>query len=219
MKSSTRCVALAILALLVSAHIDPAVAQTARGGITGTVDARVTPRRTAVRYPTGTAAARAVQVLPAVVYLEGVASGDVTRSGGRVRIAQRDTAFAPSVLAVPPGTVVEFLNEDDFFHNVFSYSEAKRFDLGRLPRGQSSSVTLERAGVVRIYCEVHEFMRAAVVVVESQYHAIVDAEGRFTLNGVPAGRYTLVSWHPDRGRKEVAVAVAADAVTRVTVQY
>ena len=99
---------------------------------------RAPPRRRAQRYPTGRAqAARAVQELPAVVYLrDGPPVTGPPRSSAT--ISQQDTTFVPAVIAVPRGATVDFLNEDPFFHHVFSYSQAKRFDLGRYPQGSRS---------------------------------------------------------------------------------
>jgi len=70
----------------------------------------------------------------------------------------------PAAMVVPVGTTVRFPNQDTFFHNVFSYSGPARFDLGRYPRGESKDVRFDEAGIVKVYCEVHEFMRAVVVV-------------------------------------------------------
>jgi plastocyanin len=216
-KASPAGLALFVLAL---GSATPAAAQTGTGRIEGQVEAPSAVRRSADRYLTsGTVAARTVQPIPMAVYLQLQSSADVPRPGGPLRMAQRDTAFVPSLLVVPVGTVVEFPNEDHFFHNVFSYSESKRFDLGRYPRGESKSITLGKPGVVRIYCEVHEFMRAAVIVVDQPFHAIVDENGGFVLSAVPPGRHTVTVWHPDRGLKEVPVTVTANGVARVTVRY
>src|SRR5690606_234544 len=140
------------------------------GSIEGRVEAaKPRVRRVADRYAAGGGAVAKIQPLPAVVVLEGAeGAGAGTR---RHRLAQRDTAFVPGVLVVPPGATVEFPNEDPFFHNVFSYSSVNRFDLGRYPRGESKSVRFDRPGVVRIYCEVHESMRAVVIVTPSAHHA------------------------------------------------
>ena len=121
-------------------------------------------------------------------------------------MAQQDTAFVPGVLVVRSGTTVEFPNRDDFFHNVFSYSDAQRFDLGRYPEGESKSVTFRTPGVAKVYCEVHEFMRSAVIVVENDHHEIV-RDGTFILDDVPPGDHTLVVWHADRGEVVRTVTV------------
>ena len=186
------------------------------GSIEGTLTVkRPPPRRTASPYPArGAQAPRQVQVVPAVVYLKGAVPG-AAGGGEAASMAQRDTAFAPPVLVVKAGTSVGFPNADPFFHNVFSYSGPARFDLGRYPQGESKSVTFDEPGVVKIYCEVHDFMRAAVIVTDSGVHAVVSGDGRFSLSGLPAGTYTLVAWHPDVGQSETEVRVEEGRATRV----
>jgi plastocyanin len=156
-----------------------------------------------------------VQSVPAVAYLEGAVAGAPAVAARTATMAQRDTAFSPTALVIPVGGTVAFPNEDPFFHNVFSYSTAERFDLGRYPRGESKSVEFDTPGVVKIYCEVHESMRAAVVVTENPFHAVVGADGTFALTGVPPGRYSLVVWHVDLGEARSQVTVPAGGVARV----
>jgi hypothetical protein len=191
----------------------------ATGRIEGEVRLSEAPaRRTAERYAGAVPAAeRAVQRLPAVVYLEG--GPGPTPPAGRPRLAQRDTMFVPGALVVQVGTTVDFPNGDPFFHNVFSYSKAKRFDLGRYPQGEAKQVRFETPGIVKVYCEVHRSMRALIVVVESPFHAVVDEQGRFTIDGVPPGRYTLVVVDADRGTRQTAVTVTARGTANVTVAF
>ena len=193
--------------------------ETARAGtIEGVVRIRPVPqRRTASRYAGGRSPARAVQEIPPVVYLKGTL-GEAPAGLAAPEMAQEDTAFLPSLLVVPEGTTVRFPNHDPFFHNVFSYSSAGRFDLGRYPRGESKDVTFEAAGLLKVYCEVHESMRAAILVVENRFWAHPDEEGRFRIEGVPAGEHTLVVWHADRGEREVRVRVPETGVARVEVE-
>jgi hypothetical protein len=133
-------------------------------------------------------------------------------------MAQRDTAFVPAVVVVRAGGSVAFPNGDPFFHNVFSYSSAQRFDLGRYPQGESKSVSFPEPGIVEVFCEVHEFMRAAVLVTENPFHALVTADGTFRITGVPAGEHTIVFWHPDREPVERRVAITDGGTTRVEVE-
>jgi len=121
------------------------------------------------------------------------------------------------VLAVPRGATVDFLNADPFFHNVFSYSQTKRFDLGRYPDGQSKSVTLEEAGVVKVYCEVHDFMSATVLVLDNPHHSPVSEDGSFTIRGVPPGTYEMVAWHTDFDEQVIPVTVADGEIATVEV--
>ena len=191
--------------------------QTAPGTIEGRLELTLpAPRRSPARYPgRGAAASTPVQRLPAVVYLRGPTSAPA--AAPRV-MAQQDTAFAPGVLVVPVGTTVDFPNRDPFFHNVFSYSSPARFDLGRYPAGESKSVTFDEPGVVKLYCEVHEHMRGAIVVAGSHHHALLDGSGDFTIPDVPAGRWTVVAWHADLGSTETEVVVPDGAEARVELE-
>ena len=187
------------------------------GAIEGVLEIRPRPpRRTVNRYG-GAPRVAEVQEIPPVVFIAGRA-GPVPAAASDAVMAQQDTAFSPPLLVVPAGTTVEFPNQDAFFHNVFSYSSAARFDLGRYPLGESKSVTFDEPGIVKVYCEVHESMRSAIVVTENRYWARPDADGRFRLEGVPAGTHTLVAWHADRGETEYEVEVPADGVVRVELE-
>jgi hypothetical protein len=214
-----------LIALIVMAggrsaqHEHAALAETAlTGTITGEVALKRAPaRRVAERYVgAAPAAERPMQEIPAVVYLKGsFETGGTPRP--RPRLVQQDTTFVPGALTVQVGTTVEFPNGDPIFHNVFSYSKPKRFDLGRYPRGESKSVRFDEPGIVRIYCEVHKSMRALVVVVPGPHHAVVDETGRFTLADVPPGSYELVAVDADRGTRTVRVTVSAGQTSRVMV--
>jgi plastocyanin len=202
-----------VLAALVSASPTPVHAQAA-GRIEGRVQLRERPaRRTPSRYAGGAAAARPVQSVPAVVYLEGAIPGP--SAPRTATMAQHDTTFTPGAVVIPVGGSVVFPNDDPFFHNVFSYSTAERFDLGRYPRGESKTVQFDKPGVVKVYCEVHESMRAAVIVTENPFHAVVAADGTFTLTGVPPGTYSLVVWHVDLGEARAEVTVTSGGAARV----
>jgi plastocyanin len=131
-------------------------------------------------------------------------------SPGRAVLDQRDETFVPYVLAVTVGSTVEFPNSDKTYHNVFSLSKAKRFDLGRYPRGQSRSVRFDKPGVVRVFCEIHSHMSAWILVFSHPYFATTDAEGRYRIDGVPPGTYTLAVWNDGRVRERREVRVAAD---------
>jgi plastocyanin len=132
----------------------------------------------------------------AVVYLEGdfrAAAASASKSPGQV--AQKNIAFAPDLLPVLVGTAVEFPNMDDTYHNVFSYSKTKRFDLGRYRKDEKpTTVVFDKPGAVTIHCEIHERMRGTILVLETPYFQKTDTTGKYHLEHLPAGSYTLRAW-------------------------
>jgi plastocyanin len=127
-------------------------------------------------------------------------------------IEQRDETFRPHVRPVLRGATVAFPNQDPVFHNVFSLSSARSFDLGRYPKGASKSVRFDRAGVVQVFCHIHSDMSAVVLVLDNPFFA-VPAGGRYVLEGVPAGEYRLVAWHERINPVARHVRVTAGGVT------
>lgn len=196
--------ALSCLAVVYAADVS---AQT--GSISGTVtlEPPPPPRRTANRYPGGASQAETVQRVPALVYVAGSA-GSAAPSASRAEMVQQDTAFSPAAVFVPVGGTVDFPNADPFFHNVFSYSSSKRFDLGRYPQGQAKSVSFEEPGVVSVLCEVHDKMRGVILVTENRYHAVVAEDGSYRIDGLPAGEHRVVFWSVDHEPEEQSVTVA-----------
>jgi plastocyanin len=143
-----------------------------------------------------------------VVYLETAPQGAFEESERPPAVMdQRNQAFVPYVLSIMAGTTVLFPNSDTTYHNVFSLSRAKRFDLGRYPRGESRSVRFDRPGVVRVFCEIHSHMSAFILVFAHRYFSDTDAEGRYRISGVPPGTYTVVVWNDgsERARQSVRV--------------
>ena len=115
---------------------------------------------------------------------------------GRVVLDQRNLAFSPHVLVVRVGTVVDFPNSDRVFHNVFSFRDGKKFDLGMYPVGTLRHVTFDRAGLSRIFCNIHPNMAAYVIAVDSPYFARADETGAFTIPEIPSGTHTYHAWRP-----------------------
>ncbi len=220
-----RALALLLTLLAASAPLParprPPAPAPAAATIEGTVRmAPRAPQRVAQRYPGGGGGAHTVGAVPAVAFLVGrVPGAEPQRPARRPTLVQRDTSFTPPLLVVPVGTTVDFPNGDPFFHNVFSYSAPKRFDLGRYPRGEARAVTFDRPGAVKVYCEIHQWMRAAVLVVDNPFHARVGPDGRFSIANVPPGRYRLAVWDIDRGQRTVDVTVPASGTVRVNVAY
>lgn len=149
-----------------------------------------------------------------VVSVEGVSNGQskLPLSGNKPKAVmdQKDLKFIPRVLAIVVGTTVDFPNDDKTFHNIFSASAAKKFDLGLYPSGQSRSVTFEKAGVVRILCNVHPNMEAYVVVKSHSYFSVPDSRGNYSVNGIPLGKYRVEVWHPELGTSATSVELVRE---------
>ena len=209
--------ALALAVTMLAVPPAPVGAQT--GAIEGTVvlEPPPPPRRTVNRYAGEAAAPEAVQRVPAVVYAVGSVGG-ASSSRPSVEMTQRDTAFVPAAVVIPVGGSVEFPNDDPFFHNVFSYSSTQRFDLGRYPQGESKAVEFDEAGVVAVFCEVHDKMRGVIIVTENPYHAIVAEDGSYRIEGLPPGTHEVAFWSADHRPVEKTVEVIAGRTTQVDVE-
>jgi plastocyanin len=154
-----------------------------------------------------------------VVYLDPAprAAFDV-RDEPRPRIDQKNQAFVPHVLAIVAGTTVEFPNSDRTYHNVFSLSKARTFDLGRYAAGRSKSVRFDQPGIVRVFCDIHSHMSAFILVFSHRYFAVTDDEGRYRIDNIPPGTYSVVAWHeslPSETRK-VTVSENGDSDVNFT---
>jgi plastocyanin len=110
-------------------------------------------------------------------------------------MAQSDERFEPHVLPVLQGATVEFPNRDDVYHNVFSLSSVRTFDLGRYPKGSSKTVTFRRTGIVQVFCHIHSDMSAIVFVLANAFFAAPERGGAYAIENVPPGEYTIVGWH------------------------
>lgn len=158
-----------------------------------------------------------------VVYLESVPeppSEPAKPEPPHPQVRQRDLQFIPSLTVVVQGTTVDFPNEDKVFHNVFSFSEAARFDLGLYKSGTSRSVTFRRPGVVNLYCNIHPEMISKIKVLPTHYYSVVGKDGTFRIDHVPPGTYPLVAWQsygPEfRGQVTVGSAGAPAVAIQLT---
>ena len=151
----------------------------------------------------------------AVVYLDGPFPKPISQP--TKQIAQKDLAFLPSLLPVQVGTRVEFPNLDDTYHNIFSYSPAKRFDLGRYRPEERPipSEVFDVPGLVTLRCDIHEHMRGLILVLNTPYFVVTDTQGRFRLNGLPSGHYTLKAWVDSKTTREQPVELKRAATLHV----
>lgn len=213
----------------------PQVAR-ATGRIEGTVEisTSLTARRPQIRIyadpgsgavppppPRDAAAAEARNV---VLYIDGDSatlpgSAELIARRRHGSIAQHGELFVPHVLAVMQGATVDFPNQDDIYHNVFSLSAAAGsggFDLGRYPKGSSRSWTFSKPGTVSVFCHIHGDMSALVLVLANPFFATPDENHRYAIDDVPEGDYTIVGWH-ERLRLPISrrIHVAAGQTTIV----
>jgi plastocyanin len=215
-----RCV-LSIASLLAVFVAAPGGQVPDTGSIAGHV--KLTPRikgraLPSTAYPTRAVGAHDPSALPeiknVVVYLKDVAfRGALPAATGELR--QEHETFVPHVLAVTKGSAVDFPNDDPIFHNVFSLSSAATFDLRRYPRGQSRRQTFPKAGLVKVYCNIHSHMSATILVMDNPYFTIPALDGGFELKNVPAGEYTLVGWHERVGERRSRVRVERGKATTI----
>jgi plastocyanin len=151
----------------------------------------------------------------AVVYLEGNFRGRGTTNIS-AKVIQQQFQFLPAVLPIQVGTTVEFPNLDDSYHNVFSYSKAKRFDLGRYRKDEKpAAITFDQAGTVKLFCEIHEHMRGTILVLNTPHFTRTDTNGDYRLERLPAGRFVLKAWLDDKTELKHDVELSERTLLRV----
>jgi plastocyanin len=155
----------------------------------------------------------------AIVWLEA-AGGTIPAAPAKAKkvvLDQRTSTFFPHVLAVQVGTTVDLPNNDRVFHNVFSFHDGKKFDLGLYPVGTVKRVTFDHSGLSRIFCNIHPNMAAYVMAVDSPYFGVSDSQGRFTIAAVPPGSYTFHAWRA--GAPELTGAATIEAGTPLDIAW
>jgi plastocyanin len=193
----------------------PSAPPQANGAIAGRVEVRQNAQPTARRPNVSDLGMPPHRDTPdrrrSVVYLETAPRGAFEgREGARARMDQRNETFVPHVLAITVGTTVDFPNSDQTYHNVFSLSRTRPFDLGRYASGRSQSVRFDRPGIVRVFCDIHSHMSAFILVFGHRYYSVTDEEARYTIDDVPPGTYTVVVWNELTPQTSKPVTVPAD---------
>lgn len=200
----------------------PRPAAAAAGTIRGRVDVRVERSlRDARPDPGGLGMGHARdpgERRSSVVYLQTVPRAAFEPGEDRrARLNQRDERFVPHVLAITAGTWVDFPNSDMTYHNVFSLSKGNEFNLGRYAAGRSRAFRFDHPGIVRVFCEIHSHMSAFILVFAHRFFAVTDDDGRYRIEGVPPGTYTLEVWNEtlngDPPRRQVTIAEAGTDIT------
>jgi plastocyanin len=218
---STRLVSIAVAVWAVSALVFPAAtgsAPLANGTIRGRVELRQSPSDLTPRPRVGDVsmprAHDPTDRRRSVVYLESAPRAAFDqREEPRAKLDQRNEAFVPHVLAIVAGTTVDFPNNDQTYHNVFSLSPTKSFDLGRYAVGRSKSIKFDRPGIVRVFCDIHSHMSAFILVFAHRHFAVTDDEGRYRIDNVPPGTYSVMAWNesaPSESRRVVVTEAGGD---------
>jgi plastocyanin len=151
----------------------------------------------------------------AIVYLDEK-SGNSSFTAVK-QVAQKNLAFVPSLLPVQVGTRVEFPNLDDTYHNIFSYSPAKRFDLGRYRRDEKPvpSQLFDKPGLVTLRCDIHDHMRGLILVLETSHFVVTDDQGHFRLTGLPSGHHVIKAWVDSKTTYEKPVELREGATAQI----
>jgi len=191
-------IAVAALVCLLPPH---AIVRGARNGaIAGRVELRrvasAERRPTVAELGTPSASLDVSDRLTSVVYLDSAPRGAFEQvETPRAVMDQRGERFVPHVLAITTGTIVDFPNSDRIYHNVFSLSKVRTFDLGRYAAGHSKPVRFDRAGVVRVFCDIHSHMNAFILVFSHPFYSLTDNDGRYRIDNVPPGTYNVIAWN------------------------
>jgi len=215
-KGRVRALLLAVLASASSASFvypgRPLHGLAASGAIRGRVDLRRPPpavdRRPNVSDLGAGARRDLSDRLRSIVYLETAPRGAFEQPEAvHAVMNQRNETFVPHVVAVTTGSTVDFPNSDRIYHNVFSLSKPATFDLGRYATGRSKSVRFDRPGIVRVFCEIHSHMSAFILVFGHPFFTMTDADGRYRLDNIPPGTYSVVAWNEGTSSDPAPVTV------------
>lgn len=190
------CTLSALAVLLMSSGAGAARSGTIRGRVDVRRPVPATDRRPAIADLGTPSPLDLPDRIRSVVYLETAPRGAFEQSEpARAVMDQRNETFVPHVLAITTGTTVDFPNSDRIYHNVFSLSKTRTFDLGRYAVGRSKSIRFDRPGIVRVFCDIHSHMNAFILVFSHPFFAMTDADGRYRIDNVPPGTYNVIAWN------------------------
>jgi plastocyanin len=157
----------------------------------------------------------------AVITVKGVRNGRGLASMGKEFVLdQRACAYSPHVLLVPVGAKLKILNSDGVLHNVHTFSAINRpFNVAQPKTNKKVEMTFSAPERIAVRCDVHGWMSSWVVVVGDAYSAVTDEAGRFTIGGIPPGKYTAVCWQEELGEKTFEFEVAGGKTAATEIRY
>jgi plastocyanin len=131
-----------------------------------------------------------------------------------VRIIQKGAEFIPRVVPVTRNSVVEFINYDKFYHNVFSVTPGAKFNLGRRPTGTVVKHKIERSGEIKLFCDIHAQMNAVILSLDTPFFTRTQPNGTYKLENIPAGDYLVEVYHPNLTNTEAQITIVAGKDTK-----
>ena len=166
-----------------------------------------------------------------LVYFTKAPSGSMDLSKTNFGMDQRNLEFIPHVLPVLVGSTVQFPNNDQVDHNIFSMSRTKKFNLGSYKPGDSKAVLFDKPGVVEVRCDVHAEMAAYILVLKNPYFAVTDKKGNFQIPDVnylqqagledlpdlAPGKYFIKSWHEKLKTQKESITITENGDVSVQI--
>ena len=135
------------------------------------------------------------------------------KRGGEYRLDQKKCRYEPHVIAVPLDSELKIHTSDPINHNIHTYSfENDPINIMFLPGQDAYSQEMEEAEVIKVECDLHDWMRAWVVVTPNAYSAVSGADGSFEIPDVPPGKYELTAWHETLGSLTKNITVGNDGL-------
>ncbi len=130
-----------------------------------------------------------------VVYLESKDALAAVKPLQGVEVAQAGRQFDPQVRVVTVGTAVQFPNRDTVRHQVYSFSDTKKFEIKLYAGATASPVVFDKPGIAVLGCNIHDSMVAWIIVVPTPYFGRSGPDGKLNLDNLPPGNYRLRTWH------------------------
>jgi len=153
-------------------------------------------------------------IADAVVFVQDPGTPEAAAANRSATLDQVDKTFVPGLLPIVVGTKVRFPNHDQIQHHVYSFSRTKTFELPLYKGEDAAPVLFDKVGVVKVGCNIHDWMSAIILVLPTPWFARTGADGSFTIENVPDGKHSVVAWHELSKLKleDTAQAVLGDSL-------